>query len=148
MGTPYIFNGNKSYLVLTDNLTSLMAGVIDSILLSGSNITIVTSRKETQEAIAHNVGLPSFLVPVPSHSDNQMFFRTQMPGELDGMEFESFPLWKGLSIDRLRFWQVNNGLLNEFISKINYDIAVIDFDLMSPLSSVWESANEDRKSVV
>ena len=90
MDTPYIFNGNKSYLVLADNLTSLMAGVIDSILLSGSNITIVTSRKETQEAIAQNVGLPSFLVPGPSYSDNQMFFRTQMPGELDGMEFESF----------------------------------------------------------
>lgn len=141
MDTPYIFD-SKTYLVLTDNLTSLVAGFIDSALLSGSNIVIVTSRKQVREQITNNVGFPTFLVPIPPANDNKLFFSTNMPGNLEELEYKSFPLWKGLSADRLRFWQVNNGLLKEFISKISFDTAVIDFDLLSPLSSVWEEIGQ------
>lgn len=135
--TPYIFE-NKTYLVLTSNLTSLIAGVIDSILLSGSGIVIVTDSEKTQKEISQNVGILPFLVPVPPSSDNQSFFFDNMPGKLQSMEIELFPIWKGLSIDRLRFWQLNNGLIDEFIFKLSFDVAVVDFDLVSPLSVTWD----------
>lgn len=138
MDTPYIWESNKTYLVATDHLTSLIAGAIDSILVSGSGVIIITGNSKTQKEIAQNVGILPFLIPIPSNNDNRSFFLDNMPGNLEELEVQSFPLWKGLSIDRLRFWQVNTGLLEEFISKINFDIAVIDFDLLSPLSSVWD----------
>lgn len=136
--TPYIWESNKTYLVVTDHLTSLIAGVIDSILVSGSGVIIVTSNSKTQKEIAQNIGILPFLIPIPSNNDNRSFFFDNMPGNLEELEVQSFPLWKGLGIDRLRFWQVNKGLLEEFVSKIKFDIAVIDFDMMSPLSSGWD----------
>lgn len=137
MDTPYTWE-NKTYLVLTDRLTSLIAGVVDSVLVSGSSIIIVTSDRQTRSEIAKNIGVAAFLVPVPGKNDNRSFFYDNMPGSLQDLEIESFPLWKGLSIDRLRFWQVNRDLLEEFISKIEFDTAVLDFDPMSPLSAVWD----------
>lgn len=136
MNTSYIFD-TKTYLVLTDSLTELIASAIDSFLISGSSTIIVTSRKEVQKAIAENIGLQSFVVPVLNENDNGLFYQQNMPGSLE-LEIEKFPLWKGLSIDRLRFWQVNNNLLKEFVSKLDFDTVVIDFDPMSPLSSVWD----------
>ena len=132
----YVFDSSKTYLVLADNLSALLAACIDSILVSGGNIVIVTSKQETQQEIASKVGINPFLIPVPGHADDEAFFNNNMPGSLEDLEFKRFPLWKGLSIDRLRFWQVNNGLLNEFISKINFDVTILDLDLMSPLTSL------------
>lgn len=137
MDTPYTWE-NKTYLVLVDSLTSLTAGAIDSILVSGSGIIIATSNVKTRNEIAQNVGIIPFLIPVPTSNDNKSFFYNNMPGNLEDLEIESFPLWKGLSIDRLRFWQVNTKLLEEFISKVDFDEAVIDFDLLSPLSPCWD----------
>lgn len=133
---------NKTYLVLTNNLTSLIAATIDSALIAGGNIVIVTSKKEVQKAIADNVGLPSFLVDIPPSSDNRLFFDRHMPGSLEDLRVENYELWKGLSIDRLRFWQVNSDLLAKFISNINFDTVVVDFDLMSLLSPVWDSLDK------
>lgn len=141
MNTPYTWE-NRTYLVLTDSLTSLIAGVIDSILVSGSSIIIGTSNQKTRSEIIKNIGITPFLIPVPGKNDNRSFFYNNMPGSMEDLEIESFPLWKGLSADRLRFWQVNNELLKEFISKISFDTAVIDFDLLSPLSSIWEEIGQ------
>jgi hypothetical protein len=132
----YKFDSAKTYLVLTDNLSHLIAAAIDSVLLAGANIVIVTSNPKAQKEITEKIGITPFHVTVPPLSDDNQFFLGNMPGSLEDHVFNGFPLWKGLSIDRLRFWAINNNLLQEFIGNIHYDETVIDLDLMSPLTSL------------
>jgi hypothetical protein len=134
--TQYSFNPSKTYLVLTDSLSSLIAATIDSLLVSGANIVVVTSKSKVQQEITEKIGITPFHIPVPPLNDDHQFFLGNMPGSLEDLVFEGFPLWKGLSIDRLRFWQVNNDLLKKFIEKIDFDISIIDLDLMSRLTSL------------
>lgn len=134
--TQYHFNPSKTYLVLADSLSALIAATIDSLLVSGANIVIVTSSSKVQQEVTEKIGIVPFHVPIPPLNDDRRFFLGNMPGSLEDLVFNGFPLWKGLSIDRLRFWQVNNDLLRKFIERIDYDSVVLDLDLMSPLTSL------------
>lgn len=149
MDTPYIFDSDKTYLFLVDNLTALVAAAIDSVLLSGSGIIVATNNEKTQREMAQSVGIQAFHIPlIPSH-DNRLFHENNMPRSLESLDdFKLFPLWKGLSIDRLRFWQINRGLLEEFLSKLNFDVLVADFNIHSPLSSVHESDRFDKMVLI
>lgn len=135
----YLQSSNETYLLLTDSLTYLIAGFIDSCLVSGNNIVIVTTDKETKKAIENDIGTPVFYCPIKPQKNAGLFYKENMPGSLEDMSIDGFPIWKGLSIDRLRFWSIETGFLDEFISKLNYTKSVVDMNPMANISTVFDS---------
>ncbi len=138
MDTPYLQTG-ETYLLLADNLTELVAGFIDACLLSGNDLVVATSNKAFREEVGKSMGLACFYLPTPSRNDNKIFFDDNMPGSMEDLEVDGFQLWKGLAIDRLRFWQLELNLLKKFIEEVSYTKVAIEMNPMSSLSAVFDS---------
>ena len=94
-------------------------------------IDVYTNNHNAVEPI-ESLGLECIYMP-PVCSGNKMeedkkFYDKFMPGELDGLEIESFPVWKSLSLDRLKFW-CDNGYSGYDIP--HYDVCYSSLDIMS-----------------
>lgn len=147
MDTPYAKSG-ETYLLLADNLSTITAGFIDAVLLSGSDLVVITSNKAFEQEAREAMGISCFYTPITTKNDNKSFFYNNMPGSLEELKIESFPLWKGLAIDRLRFWQLELSLLREVVENTSYTKVVIQMNPHSPLSAIFDDFDTDNLIVL
>ena len=138
MDTPYF--SSKRYLLLTDSLTALVATAINAILVGGGTVMCVTSDQRIKNEVQTKVGVPVTVVRIKG-GDEIDFYNHHMPGSMEDLYFDDFPLWKGLSIDRLRFWHVDKNEALFLLSMLDYDEAILDLNMMTNISSVYEDVN-------
>lgn len=67
--------------------------------------TIVCTDPAIRHKIFEETGFRSITIPLQRKADQEeIFHETFMPGVLDRYEWGDLPIWKAVSIDRLRFW--------------------------------------------
>lgn len=94
-------------------------------------VDVYTNNYNLIESI-ESLGVECIYVPYNEEKSKEVrdkkFFDLFMPGDLDGLSLNGFPVWKALSLDRLKFWY------SDYYSKYDfphYDVCYYSLDIMS-----------------
>lgn len=127
-------------------ITKLSDLLIDQIVTSPDCLVVCTPAIEPQIT---PLGARTIIIrqrgQTPSQRDRR-FNSVAMPGVLDGVMFpdSDLPLWKTLSIDRLRFWFDSNYDDKEVLAQVTeFSELIVSFDMGSYIP--WVFVNEARK---
>lgn len=104
-----------------------------------SDILVVTQSHEVASSLVSMGITRPILLPINGKSDNRAFHEQYMPGVLNELFIDSFPIWKSLAIDRWRFWHnANCTQIIDNCSLIKYDELIISLDMHD--IGVWDVA--------
>ena len=115
----------------------------------GTQKLVMTQDGSPLSSAAQSLGVSVATIPAkgftPEGRDRE-FRELAMPGLLDGIELpdkdfsDNMPVWKTISIDRLRFWyDPNHSLYRRFIEAIEFSSLIIPFSLHETLP--WAAAD-------
>jgi hypothetical protein len=121
-------------------VTKLSELMLDQIARSSDALVMCTPAYEQE---IQSLGARTFVIHQQGQSVSQrdrVFNEVAMPGVLDGVNFpeSDFPLWKTISIDRLRFWFDSNYVTKqELCEMVSFDELVVSLDIGSHIPWIF-----------
>ena len=130
-------------------VTQLSDILVTELLFQNSRglVTVVTDKPHIVDKFKE-LGIHSLLLR-DRHMDiskqDKTFADLFMPGLLEDQSIEGLPLWKVLSLDRLKFWFNPSSTENiEFLRSLSFDKVFISLDLHGTLPWIAMNIADDR----